>query len=220
MSQNGSHVSGAARDRKRRTQMIVAAVVVGLVAFGGGVVLANLGGDEATAPSSSPMVSSTLDAGSPTPTPTSSPTASASTSPSSSPSASPSAPLPDGESFVYVKTVEGGEEGPLLLTFDLAYLYEGDEANQQAAAHGDPEPADGYYIVNDNPKLRTIPIASSVQVRYIPTSACCELQPGDINAWADAVNGTVTSEYSGANGAWWITVVGGEVVTIEEQYFP
>lgn len=219
MSQNGSHVRDTDRDRKRRTQMIVIAVVVGLLAFGGGFILANLGGNETAAPSSTPAASTTTSAESPTPTATVSPTASESVSSTPSPSVSPSV-LPNGKSFVYVKKAQGGEEGPLLLTFDLAYLYTSDEANQQAAAHGDPEPTDGYYIVNDNPKLRTIPIASGVEVRFIPMSACCELQPGDINAWADAVNGTVMSDYSGANGAWWITVAGGEVVKIEEQYFP
>lgn len=219
MSRNGSHLPADGRDRRQRNQMIAVAVIVGVLAFGGGVVLANLGGNETAGPSPTAASSAIPSTQSPLPPASASATASPSASPTASASASPSV-LPDGRSFVYAKKVEGGEEGPLLLTFDLAYLYTGDQATQQAAAHGDPEPTDGYYIVNDNPKLRTIPLAGGVQVRFIPMSACCELQPGDISAWADAVNGTVMSDYSGANGAWWITVTGGEVVKIEEQYFP
>ncbi|MEP6477643.1 MAG: hypothetical protein ABJC60_10255, partial [Actinomycetota bacterium] len=101
---------------------------------------------------------STVATGSPaTETPAPSPSFAPNGSPSTaSPRPSPSPEIEDGKHFVFVKTATTGTPGTL--RFDLAYLLTGEEANQAAQENGDEVPVpNDYYIVNDNPKLRTVP---------------------------------------------------------------
>jgi hypothetical protein len=210
-----SHTPRSSRDteRRRRARLIAIVVVVGVLAFVGGVVAASLrGGDDA----GSPVVSTS-------PTTDPSPSATPSPSPSVSPSASPSgtaAPLPDGRHFGLLSSISGTE--PALLSFDLAYWYTGDKANEVAASRGDETPVpNGYYIVNDNAKLRDLPLAPTVDVRYIPEDQCCELQPGTLDGLEAAVNGTAMTDYPDMSYTyWWITISNAQVVKIEQQYLP
>ncbi|HEV8564808.1 MAG TPA: hypothetical protein VGR41_07820 [Actinomycetota bacterium] len=132
----------------------------------------------------------------------------------------PDASLEDGRHFVLAVEVAEKGGGPQL-RFDLAYFLTGDEATQAAKDHGDeyPPPND-YYIVNDNPKLRWLPVSASVKVKYIPNELCCDLVSGNFDAWTEAVNETNQTDYAGKNVPWWITVSGGQVVKIEQQYLP
>jgi hypothetical protein len=136
------------------------------------------------------------------------------------PSAEPDASLEDGRHFVWAVKAED-KAGDSQLRFDLAYFLTGDEATQAAKDHGDeyPPPND-YYIVNDNPKLRLLPVSDSVKVKYIPNEMCCDLVAGNFDAWAEAVNETTMTDYAGKNAPWWITVSGGQIVKIEQQYLP
>jgi hypothetical protein len=195
--------------RRRRTALVVGIVVVAVLAFAAGVLAAGSlgGGDEPTEASSMP---------------TSSPTEEPSPDPEPSPSEEPPIQvLEDGRHFVQAERVldEGGER---LLEFDLAYLLEGEEADQAAADRGleTPVPND-YLIVNDNPRLRQLPIAPDARVLHIPTDRCCEPLPGDLDDWATSVNGSEVPGYTPGDLAWWwIEVNDGRIVTIEEQYFP
>lgn len=221
MSMNGHHTSTQAQARRRRNRTVAIISVVGLLAFGGGFVLANAtgGNDQATvaSPSTSPTTATS-------PTPSVEPSASASVSPSVSPSptSSPGLDLPGGRSFGVISGVDAVTGGGSTLRFDLAYFYTGAEADAQAAAHGDETPVpDGYYIVNDNPKLRDVPISPSVKVRYIPEGTCCDLQPGTLEGLTAAANGTAMSDYpTMASTHWWITIAGGQIVKIEQQFLP
>jgi hypothetical protein len=125
----------------------------------------------------------------------------------------------DGRHFVLAERVEPDD----VLVADLGYFFMGDEANEAAAEHGveTPVPND-YYIVNDNPKLRRVPIFADATVRYIPTESCCDLQPWDVRTWIDAVNDDVQTDMMGEMDYtwWWITVRDGQVVAIEQQYVP
>ncbi len=80
------------------------------------------------------------------------------------PSPSPSPALEDGRHFGYIKSAQVTAQ-PQLIIFDLAYLLTGDEANQAAADRGleTPVPND-YFIVNDNPKLRVLPVAADMRI--------------------------------------------------------
>jgi hypothetical protein len=204
-----SHQSGAGKP-KRTVAAIIAAVVI-VLAFGGGYLLAK-GGNTTAEPSGSPTG----------PTPTGRPhSPKPSDPPTSQPSIEPTGDLKDGRYFVYMKKVEGGEEGPLLLTFDLAYFYSGDEANAVAASRGDEVPVpNDVYIVNDNPKTRRYPIASAVTVKYIP-SGVSTLKKSDIGAFELAVNGTGPTDYPDMSYAgWWIVITNGEIQSITQQYLP
>jgi hypothetical protein len=103
--------------------------------------------------------------------------------------------------------------------FDLAYFYVGERAEHEAAERED-EVRNGYYIVNDNDRLRVLPLAGDVEVEYVPTDQCCELQPGNIDAWLESVLETNPTDYDGKNVPWWFTVEGGEITKIEQQWLP
>jgi hypothetical protein len=205
---DGRHTAGGTADRRRRNALIVGVLVLALLAFGGGYLLAqNDGGTEA---SPTPIASR-----SPTPPEDASvtPSASASASGSASASVSASPVLEDGRHFVYPK--EAAAEATWSLTFDLAYFY----SDQDAVDECGPDVPNGYCIVNDNPKLRTLPVAQSVVVRYIPVNACCELKPGNFPALAEAVNGTAQTDYE-SDAPYWITVQAGQIVRVVQQFLP
>jgi hypothetical protein len=196
-------------ERTRRNALIVGAVGLAMLSIGAGALIAVSDGDERAVTTS--------------PTPSTTPILLPSESPEPSetpePSGSESPVLEDGRHFVYVKrasTSGGGTE----VRFDLAYFLTGAEGEEAAADHGD-EFTNGYYIVNDNPRLRTLPLADEVEVAYIPASECCELQPWVIDDWLEAIGlSTNPSDSPGKNVPWWFTVEGGEITRIEQQYLP
>jgi hypothetical protein len=92
-----------------------------------------------------------------TASPTASPVASR---PTTSPTASPSLTT----DFGFFAGVEQAT-APVRLKWDRATFLTGEAANKAAAAHGDETPVpNDYYIVNDNPKLRVLVLASTVDV--------------------------------------------------------
>jgi hypothetical protein len=159
----------------------------------------------------------------PTSVPTSppaSPLESPSNTGSPKPTATASPILEDGRSFVYVKKVDVGMGAPSL-TFDLALFYTGDEANQIAGDRGDEVPVpNDVYIVNDNPKLRTLPFADDAEVLVYDWHACCDNHTSmTVDRWAGYVDAP-TRRFHGKLSPYWITVRGGEIVKAEEQYLP
>jgi len=217
MATNG-HRPAEHRDRKKA--LIIGAIVAALLVFGLGYLLGTGGNDEQAA------VSPTA---SPTPPPTSK-APSAAPSESTSPSASAIATdepagdtLPDGTYFVRLTDIQGGEEGPLQLQYDLAYFLTGVEANQAAADRGmeTPVPND-YFIVNDNPKLRLTPLEGVYAVKYIPEgsglSTPVKAHEAQFLGW---MGDTVQTDFPPQDTAWWwITIQNGSVTKIQQQYLP
>ena len=165
------------------------------------------------------------------PTGTSSPTAPETTSPTQEPtetpepseteSPTPGAELEDGRHFGSIVSIDASTQ---TMRFDLAYFLTGDEANQAAAEHGDEVPVpNDYYIVNDNPKLRTLAILPNVEVQVIDWTNCCELVQGEVQPFMDAFatrHHAWDALYQGSEAPYWVTVQDGAVVTIEVQYLP
>ena len=108
------------------------------------------------------------------------------------------------------------------MAFDLAYFLTGDEANQAAAEHGDETPVpNDYYIVNDNPRLRTLALAPDVEILFIDWSRCCEPVPGELGPFARSFEKHAgDSPYQGDTVPYWLTMEDGVVVKIEQQYLP
>ena len=135
----------------------------------------------------------------------------------------PGALLEDGRHFGYVRSVDADAR---TIEFDLAYFLSGEEANAayQAAGGTGPVPND-HFVVNDNPKLRTLPLAPDVRLRLLDWNHCCEtFFDGDLALFGQAIEeqGDVTDGdliYRGQS-QWWITVENGSVTEIEEQYSP
>jgi hypothetical protein len=200
-------------EHTKRNVLIVGAIVLALLSIGAGALIALTSNDD-RAQTTSPSPSST-------PSETSEPSGSSEPSPSQTPepSGAESPVLEDGHHFVYVKKVILRADGSRRVRFDLAYFFTGAKADAAAADHGD-EVVDGYYIVNDNARLRMLPLADDVEVEYVPESNCCELQPGNIDAWIEAISATNPTDYAGTNVPWWFTVEGGQITRIEQQYLP
>lgn len=202
-------------ERSRRYVLTVGAIVLALLAIGAGTLIAlSDDGDRASTPTTTPILTSSA---APSDEPSAPPDPTMPSSPE--PPGAESPVLEDGRHFVYAEGVVFLPDGSTRVRFDLAYFLTGEEGEEAAAAHGD-EFANGYYIVNVNDRLRRLPLAGEVEVEYIPVDACCELQPGNIDAWLEAVLETNQTDYGGTDVPWWFTVEGGEITKIEQQYLP
>jgi hypothetical protein len=132
--------------------------------------------------------------------------------------------LEDGRYFGYVRSVDADAR---TIEFDLAYFLSGkeaDQAYQEATGDTGPVPND-HFVVNDNPMLRTLPLAPDVRLRLLDWNHCCEtFFDGDLALFGQAIEeqGDVADGdliYRGQS-QWWITVENGSVTKIEEQYSP
>lgn len=208
MSSNGKHVPPRER-HQRRARTILIVIVAVAVTFGAGFILAR------TFEANDPTV-----ANAPT-SPPASPTGAGNPSVSETPAPPASeAELEDGQHFIQATAVASLEDGSTELTFDLGIFYEGAEAFE-FAEENDIELQNDYYIDNDNPKLRTMPIDADAAIEYIPSGTCCELQPGDLDAFAESVNGSDQTDYPDpATTWWWATVSDGVITGLVQQYLP
>ncbi|MGH2528777.1 MAG: hypothetical protein ACRDH0_05510 [Actinomycetota bacterium] len=165
------------------------------------------GGDVAT-PAPTPLPTT----GSPSPGP----------SPTGSPSPAPGTDLGDGRHFGYIESVDI-RPLPGTMVFDLAYFLTGDEANEAAEEHGDETPVpNDYYIVNDNPRLRTLVVSRDIRILLIDWKNCCDRFSADPGRFQDsfALDEYPPGNYKGKFSQYWLTVKGGVVSAIEEQYLP
>jgi hypothetical protein len=154
---------------------------------------------------------------SPSPRPTAS-TAGASSSPPSNGS--------DGKNAAYLTRVDTSAK---TVTFDVVQFLSDDAATKAYKRDhpGETEgPPEGYYIVNDNPQLRTVPVSPQVQVKVVnfdaPDAATKPIKFADLpKFFANA------SQYKPdpgdkrlATNPFWVTVSHGQITVIEEQYLP
>jgi hypothetical protein len=217
--------------RGSRTWIVVVVVAV-LLALSGTIAAITLGGDDdeqAAGITDEPSVTApTSPTGTTGPTtgptgPTGPTSATGSSNPGCSGTPAP-ATLADGTYFGFLESIDVDS---WVSGFDLACFYSGDEANEQAAARGDEVPVpNDVYIVNDNPSTRDVPVDPSVGLLLIDWNACCETSPGaQLDAFASALGDQDFVEidgfrYAGGLSPYWITIEGGRIVGIEEQFLP
>jgi hypothetical protein len=136
-------------------------------------------------------------------------------------SPTPNAQLEDGRHFGYIKRVDFQTS---TVVFDLAYLLKGEKANEAAAAHGYETPVDNdYFIVNDNPRLRTLTMSPHVQILLLNWNRCCNtfFQANRRRFEASfKIKHFTGGNYQGTYGSYWLTVENGAVVKIQNQYQP
>jgi hypothetical protein len=202
---------------------MIGLIVLALLVFGGGYALGR-GNDtpEVAAPSVVPSATPTHTR-SPKPTPTETPPVSPSESPSPEPTTEPQgATLADGRYFVRLNDLEGGEAGPPAVRYDLAYFLTGAAADQAAKDRGLETPVpDGYFIVNDSHQLRVAPLADPLGVKYIPEGDCCQPVKAHNAAFLGWLSDTQQSDFPPkATSWWWITIDGGQVTKVEQQFVP
>jgi hypothetical protein len=131
--------------------------------------------------------------------------------------------LEDGRHFGYLQAARVTAE-PREVVFDLAQFLTGEEANAAAEERDfeSPVPND-YFVVDDNPRLRTVPISPKLTIDLVDWKRCCDKRFAADPARFEA---SFTTEpppggrYRGRLSAYWLTVAGGVVTAIEEQYLP
>ena len=226
MSTNGHHAPPEPGHR-RRNLLIVGAIVLALLVFGVGYAIGSgNGGSESASPTLAPSPTATHTR-SPKPSPSGSESPSETESPGESADPNPTAEplgdtLPDGRYFVRLNDLQGGEDGPPVVKYDLAYFLTGADADKAAKDRGLETPVpDGYFIVNDSHRTRFVPLADSFGVRYIPEGNCCQPVKAHNAQFLGWLGETTQSDFPPKETSWWwITIAGGEVTKVEQQFLP
>jgi hypothetical protein len=119
--------------------------------------------------------------------------------------------LADGRHAVLIRKID---VAGLKITFDLVYFLTGAEATKEFQKRFPDEegPMNDYFVVNDNPRLRVLPVARAVTVTVVDgdPSDPVELAFADLPAANDPP----------AVRLFWLTVAKGSVTGIEEQFVP
>lgn len=125
--------------------------------------------------------------------------------------------LADGRHPVFIEEVNLAR-GTMVV--DVIQFLTGEEA-RQAYLRDHPDDPDGppndYYILNTNPRLRSGVVAAGAPIRLVKMeqTSSAELEDADLNELAEFVRSIEPSVVP-----FWITVAGGQITAVEEQYVP
>lgn len=114
------------------------------------------------------------------------------------------------------------EDGAWKLQVDYIQFLTGDEAAQAATAHGDESPPpNGYYVVNDNPKIREFPVQAGIAAVVVTNDDGTSDPAGhalSLSQWGSALSGPHGPVFRST--IYWVTVTNGTVTAINAQYTP
>jgi hypothetical protein len=120
-------------------------------------------------------------------------------------------PLPDGIWFGFPQAWTTSS-----IDFDLACFYSGDAAIAEATARGEESPPPNDYIItNDNPTLRTVPVAAGAIGHRLDNSIETHVVP-----FADFIADPGDFQNCFQFCLMWLYVNGGEITEIVSQYVP
>jgi hypothetical protein len=131
--------------------------------------------------------------------------------------------LADGRHPVYLVELDVPGGG---VTFDLIQFLTGDEAitayREDTPEDPEGDPPNDYFIRNDNPRLRTLPVADDVAVTVVRLGEASGAGsvPSSFEELPDHLAEQPPAEGRLAWNPYWLTVEQGEVVAIDEQYLP
>ena len=121
--------------------------------------------------------------------------------------------LPEGQWFGYIGTATATE-----ISFDLACWFTGEAAVLATAEDGEESPPpNDYYVRNDNPQLRTIPVAIDAEVTWLPNAG--DPSTEETVTYAEWLSGRTRRGLEIQPGVW-IIITGDEAVEVREQYVP
>ncbi|MBB3095555.1 hypothetical protein FHR83_003225 [Actinoplanes campanulatus] len=130
--------------------------------------------------------------------------------------------LEDGRHPVYLTKVAAGT-----VTFDLIEFLTGDKAKalwKKEHPENPDGPPNDYIIVNENPKLRTLPVAADADCEALETLGGVDMTTvpcKDLAAFLKKQNeGLDVTPPHIAVLPFWLTVEDGTVVRFEEQFLP
>jgi len=114
-------------------------------------------------------------------------------------------PLPDGAWYGFVE-----DKGASTVDFDLACFFFGDIAYTRGAEDGE-EVADDYYVRDQNPTIRTVPVAPGAMVYDLD---------GGSTTFLTLTFADWTPDPPPLSAGYWLMVNGGEVTEIMDQFAP
>lgn len=119
--------------------------------------------------------------------------------------------LADGRHAAYLTSIDVAAG---VLVVDVIQFLTGDEARRASAADGKgAHVANDFYIRNASPRVRTVALAADAQVTVLDAVDPALSVPADAVALANLVAHNPATPY-------WLTVAGGRVVKVEQQYLP
>jgi hypothetical protein len=137
------------------------------------------------------------------------------------------AQLEDGRYIGFVTHVaEEGLTGGAEVHFDLAVWFSGKEAEYAALEDGaESPPPNDYYLRNVDPLELVLVVAEPVAVTSVwyhhDSTGELESRPIAFGQFVEAMTGEpVGSRQNMWFDPWWVTIVDGEVVALDEQYVP
>ena len=139
---------------------------------------------------------------------------------SGAPSASASAALADGRHAAYLTNLNVEKK---TLTFDKIDFLTGEAATKEYIKQNPGQtggPDDDYLIINNNPLLRTLPIADSATILIV------DMTGGGVAAKKTTLAALPAyfAPEKGSKILWhdpfWLTVKAGQITKIEEQFLP
>jgi hypothetical protein len=133
-----------------------------------------------------------------------------------SPATTERAVLEDGRHPVFIKTVDPGRR---TVTFDLIQWFTGEAATRAAAEDGEESPPpNDYYIRNVNSRLRTLPVAADAPITVnLLAAQSTGSATKDVSVTLDELAGYFPNS---GTGPFWLTVDGGQVTRIAQQFVP
>jgi hypothetical protein len=176
------------------------------------------GGDATNTTSEEPGTTTTSQLATTTSTPSSTTTTSApSTSTTESDPLAPegsgctpeTAELPDGEWYGQVDAFDATG-----ISFDLACWFTGEAAEVAADEDGEEPPPNDYYVRNENDEVRLLMVDPAVHVSWYPSGDPNEVVHGSFADWTEYLEGV---EF---RLGIWVTISGGQVTEIVEQWVP
>jgi hypothetical protein len=133
----------------------------------------------------------------------------------SEPTASSAVVLEDGRHPVLLTKIDTSTR---VVTFDLIVFLTGEPAKAEWAKQhpSEPGPPNDYMIVNNNPKLRKLPVVSTATIRIINPD---NFNPDDT---LDVSLAKLADLFASGKvgGMFWITVKGQRITRVEQQFLP
>lgn len=120
---------------------------------------------------------------------------------------------------IYAATITSVDPDSRSLSFDVVQWLSGQDAidDYHDEYPDDPDgPPNDFRVRNDNPTIRTAPVADDARIRLVQLS---------VDQSADVSNGTLDElpDYlveGFSSTTWWLTFDSGSIVEICEQYVP
>lgn len=140
-------------------------------------------------------------------------------SPVSEPATKATSPEPaTSREFAYLRSVSTAKRS---LVADYAQFLSGKAAAAAAKKDGaESPPPNDYYIVNENPKLRTLEVSDAVKVRLTMDDDGTSVAEGHDASFAELAAQQKAHADWASFRHYWLTIEDGIVIAIDEQFTP